>query len=420
MAVVQCAERNQRTNEQVASYLSPSTTTTLQGKSGDCFVGSAIAALDLLKTKHLFLTLVVISLLTVATSLEAQNNAAPMPQPEVQYLDAAGHPLAGAKLCTYNAGTSTPLATYTDAGAGTPNTNPVILDSAGRASVWVKQLFYKFVLRTGGDGTCLTGSVVFSQDNVIAIFQQVTSLNGLIGAVNLTGSTNQVTITPVGNVLQFTLPQAIGTSSNVTFGTITGTSLTLTNGPVTLSGISVVDTGRNINGNSYAINGNGIVDAAANATLHAVSIQGFGSPSIDNANNFSGHSLTIDGSIAIDNARNGAFHNMQITGACVGCFPGAFTAQTGSFGSHVLGTIYQNVDPTARLVTVSVTLNSNSSLKIYTDPFPTPTATVAAGSTPPPVVSQSSYTFVVLPGSYYQVQITSGTGTLNSWTEWSS
>jgi hypothetical protein len=93
-------------------------------------------------------------------------NAAPMPTPEIQYLDAAGRPLAGAKLCTYAAGGSTPLATYTDSTAGTPNANPIVLDVNGRASVWVGPALYKFVLRTGGDATCTTGTVQWTQDNV--------------------------------------------------------------------------------------------------------------------------------------------------------------------------------------------------------------------------------------------------------------
>ncbi len=92
--------------------------------------------------------------------------AVPMPTPEIQYLDSAGRPLAGSKLCTYAAGTSTPLATYTNS-TGTANTNPVILDTAGRASVWVGPQMYKFVLRTGGTPTgCNDGAIVWTQDNV--------------------------------------------------------------------------------------------------------------------------------------------------------------------------------------------------------------------------------------------------------------
>ena len=92
--------------------------------------------------------------------------AVPLSLPEVQFLDSAGMPLYGSKLCTYQASSSTPLATYTDASGSTPNTNPIILDVYGRASVWVGPSLYKFVLRTGGDGTCTTGAVQWTQDNV--------------------------------------------------------------------------------------------------------------------------------------------------------------------------------------------------------------------------------------------------------------
>jgi hypothetical protein len=60
--------------------------------------------------------------------------------------DANGAPLAGGKLYSYAAGTSTPLATYTDQGGGTPNANPTILDSSGEASVWLGPLAYKLDL----------------------------------------------------------------------------------------------------------------------------------------------------------------------------------------------------------------------------------------------------------------------------------
>src|ERR1035437_1658905 len=118
--------------------------------------------------KSLWLPLILASLALAQPTLP---NAVPAPQPEVQYLNAQGKPLSGAKLCTYAAGTSTPLATYVDSTAGTPNTNPVVLDTAGRASVWVGPNLYKFVLRTGGSAypasdACTTGTIQWTQDQV--------------------------------------------------------------------------------------------------------------------------------------------------------------------------------------------------------------------------------------------------------------
>ena len=73
------------------------------------------------------------------------------PVPFLQFIDANGAPLAGGKLYTYAAGTTTPLATYTTYAGTVSNANPVILDSAGRASVWLATGMYKFVLKDSTD-----------------------------------------------------------------------------------------------------------------------------------------------------------------------------------------------------------------------------------------------------------------------------
>lgn len=77
--------------------------------------------------------------------------AALMPQAKQQYFDASGNPLSGGKVYTYAAGTTTPLATYTTAAAGTPNANPVILDSRGEASIFFSSSSYKIVVTTSAD-----------------------------------------------------------------------------------------------------------------------------------------------------------------------------------------------------------------------------------------------------------------------------
>lgn len=71
-----------------------------------------------------------------------------------RYFDANGNPLAGGKLYSYQSGTTTPQATYTDSGGLTPNANPIILDANGEASVWLDPvLSYKFVLKDSSDVT---------------------------------------------------------------------------------------------------------------------------------------------------------------------------------------------------------------------------------------------------------------------------
>lgn len=82
------------------------------------------------------------------------------PSPKMQFFTASGIPLVGGKLYTYAAGTTTPLATYTDSTGASANTNPVILDSRGEASVWLGASLYKFVLKDSVD------ALIWTADNV--------------------------------------------------------------------------------------------------------------------------------------------------------------------------------------------------------------------------------------------------------------
>lgn len=88
------------------------------------------------------------------------------PSPKMQFLDANGSPLAGGKLYTYSSGTTTPLATYTNSTGSTPNTNPIILDSRGEASVWLGSTsLYTFKLTTSTDVLVWTADSIGSNTN---------------------------------------------------------------------------------------------------------------------------------------------------------------------------------------------------------------------------------------------------------------
>lgn len=89
-----------------------------------------------------------------------------------QFFDNNGVPLAGGLIYTYQAGSSTPLTTYTTNAGTTPNTNPIILDSAGRCSneIWLQTGYsYKFVLQTAANVTLQT------LDNLYPILQTSSS-----------------------------------------------------------------------------------------------------------------------------------------------------------------------------------------------------------------------------------------------------
>lgn len=75
----------------------------------------------------------------------------------LQLFDDYGVLLAGGKINTYEAGTSTPLASYQDLAGSTPNANPVVLDAAGRATVRLTDgVAYKFIVTDSDDVTVTT------------------------------------------------------------------------------------------------------------------------------------------------------------------------------------------------------------------------------------------------------------------------
>lgn len=73
-----------------------------------------------------------------------------------QFFTNTGAPLANGKIETYVSGSTTPKATYTDSTGLVANTNPIILDSAGRAAIWLDTGGYKFILKTSAGATIQT------------------------------------------------------------------------------------------------------------------------------------------------------------------------------------------------------------------------------------------------------------------------
>ncbi len=109
------------------------------------------------------IAVIVLFVLIMADSyykMSAQTNVSPMPWLKMQYFNNNGQICAGCKLYTYQAGTTTPLATYVDAGGITPNANPVVADSSGRMLVFLSASAYKFVL------TLPNGVQLWSIDNI--------------------------------------------------------------------------------------------------------------------------------------------------------------------------------------------------------------------------------------------------------------
>ena len=76
-----------------------------------------------------------------------------------QFFNNDGLPLNAGKLYTYQAGSTTPLTSYTDSSGLIANTNPIILGTDGRppSTIWLSEgFFYKFVLATSSNVTIQT------------------------------------------------------------------------------------------------------------------------------------------------------------------------------------------------------------------------------------------------------------------------
>lgn len=73
------------------------------------------------------------------------------PTPRQRFVDQNGDPLAAGKVYTYAAGTLNPAITYANKD-GTENSNPIILDAAGKADIWIlDNISYKYVVKDLND-----------------------------------------------------------------------------------------------------------------------------------------------------------------------------------------------------------------------------------------------------------------------------
>jgi len=88
--------------------------------------------------------------------------------PKFKVFDSNGNPLAGGKVYTYEAGTTTPKATYSDKELTVANANPVVLDSNGEAVIYLDGT-YKIDIKDSDDSQ-ITG---WPQDNIKAASEYI-------------------------------------------------------------------------------------------------------------------------------------------------------------------------------------------------------------------------------------------------------
>jgi len=109
-----------------------------------------------------------LTFLLFSLAASAQSVAPFMGLGNAQWFDNNGKPLTAGVLYSYQAGTSTQQATYTDSTGTVLNPNPIPFGSGARVQIWLTSgAFYKFVLCLQNDGAfCAPADVLFSVDQV--------------------------------------------------------------------------------------------------------------------------------------------------------------------------------------------------------------------------------------------------------------
>lgn len=117
----------------------------------------------------------------------------PIPFVRARFFDRCGKPLSGGKIYTYFANTTTPKVTYKDPYGLTPNTNPIVLDAAGEADIYLDGTYRIRITDKNGVlindvekiGAWFSGSLQDGLDNISlamddAIKPKLAAFDGLI------------------------------------------------------------------------------------------------------------------------------------------------------------------------------------------------------------------------------------------------
>jgi len=137
-----------------------------------------------------------------------------------QFFDNNGVPLAGGLLYTYAAGTTTPAVTYTSATGVTANTNPIVLDAAGRPSneIWLSPVSFKFVLKDS------TNVQIWSMDNLSGLpsagtqsYQTATQGQTVFSGLTYTVGNNSLKVFVNGSKQVVTLNYTETSANSITF-----------------------------------------------------------------------------------------------------------------------------------------------------------------------------------------------------------
>jgi Pectate lyase superfamily protein len=250
------------------------------------------------------------------------------PPPRLQFFTNAGVPMASGLLYTYAAGTSTPLVTYTDSTGLVANTNPVILDSRGEASIWLGGVGYKFKLATPANID------IWTQDNIApgssAYMSYTPAGTGAVTTTVQTKLRESVSVKDFGAVGDGVTNDTAAIQAAITAAQGTGTSLFINPGSFIASALT-------ISGN-LRIYGKGTIKQLASTVAKLITISGTST------------SATLDG-ITLD----GNFQNQSATSANYSVFFSAVGTSSAPASLTVNNCTFVNGNAT------DITVRSNNS-----------------------------------------------------------
>lgn len=178
-----------------------------------------------------------------------------------QAFDNNGFPLSGGLLYSYIDGGTTPQETYTGSDGATPNTNPIVLDSAGRTpnEIWVNAILsYRFVLRDA-DGVLIRtfdGIPHINYPTGIAAYHEFTVQPTTTGLAQVIDPPIEVTLFNLDGTINTITPGSItlGLGNNPNGATLGGTKTQLlSSGVATFNDITVLNFGDDVTLNASAI-----------------------------------------------------------------------------------------------------------------------------------------------------------------------
>jgi len=150
-----------------------------------------------------------------------------------QFFNNDGTVLAGGKLYTYIAGTSTSKTTYTTSAGNIAHANPIVLDSAGRVpggEIWLTGGTYKFSVFTSAN------VLIATYDNIGGIGAAEYQVQNFTG----TGSQTVFTLSVSSSGENFTFVYINGVYQNKNTYTVSGTTLTFSEAPPLTSLIEIM------------------------------------------------------------------------------------------------------------------------------------------------------------------------------------